>query len=120
MRTVTDYPYDVEVVENTFIPLRDGQQVAARIWLPVGAAAEPVPAVLEYIPYRKRDLTRGRDALNHPYIAGHGYACVRVDLRGSGDSDGVMTDEYRPRSTRTPRTSSPGSPSSPGATATSA
>src|SRR5690625_875925 len=97
MRTVTDYPYDVEVVENTFIPLRDGQQVAARIWLPVGADAEPVPAVLEYIPYRKRDLTRGRDALNHPYIAGHGYACVRVDLRGSGDSDGVMTDEYRPQ-----------------------
>ena len=30
----------------------------------------------------------------HPYVAGHGYACVRVDLRGSGDSDGVLTDEY--------------------------
>ncbi len=97
MRTVTDFPHDVEVIENTFIPLRDGQQVAARIWLPTGATARPVPAVLEYIPYRKRDMTRGRDALNHPYIAGHGYACVRVDLRGSGDSDGVMVDEYRPQ-----------------------
>ncbi|MEE6280848.1 CocE/NonD family hydrolase [Georgenia sunbinii] len=97
MRTVTDFPHDVEIIENTFIPLRDGQQVAARIWLPVDAATTPVPAVLEYIPYRKRDMTRGRDANNHPYIAGHGYACVRVDLRGSGDSDGVMTDEYRPQ-----------------------
>jgi predicted acyl esterase len=29
-----------------------------------------------------------RDALTHPYLAGHGYACVRVDMRGSGDSDG--------------------------------
>ncbi|GAA4418843.1 CocE/NonD family hydrolase [Georgenia halophila] len=95
MRTVTDLPHDIETVENVFIPLRDGQQVAARMWLPVDADAHPVPAVLEYIPYRKRDSTRGRDALNHPYIAGHGYACVRVDLRGSGDSDGILVDEYR-------------------------
>ena len=97
MRTVTDFPHEIEVIENTFIPLRDGQQVAARIWRPVDAEQHPVPAVLEYIPYRKRDSSRGRDTQNHPYIAGHGYACVRVDLRGSGDSDGVMVDEYRPQ-----------------------
>ncbi|MPV35888.1 CocE/NonD family hydrolase [Georgenia subflava] len=97
MRTVTDLPHEIEVVENVFIPTRDGQQVAARLWLPVDAEQHPVPAVLEYIPYRKRDSTRGRDAMNHPYIAGHGYACIRVDLRGSGDSDGVMVDEYRPQ-----------------------
>ena len=46
----------------------------------------PVPAILEYLPYRKRDGTTERDALTHPYFAGHGYACVRVDMRGSGDS----------------------------------
>ena len=97
MRTVTQFPHEIEVIENTFIPTRDGAQVAARIWRPVDAADRPVPAVLEYIPYRKRDSTRGRDAVNHPYLAGHGYACVRVDLRGSGDSDGVMVDEYRPQ-----------------------
>ena len=38
--------------------------------------------------------TATRDALMHPYIAGHGYACIRVDQRGSGDSDGVLVDEY--------------------------
>ena len=31
---------------------------------------------------------------HHPYFAGHGYAGVRVDLRGSGDSDGILLDEY--------------------------
>ncbi len=56
-----------------------------------------MPAILEYIPYRKRDVTRDEDALNHPYFAGHGYAAVRVDLRGSGDSEGVLQDEYLPQ-----------------------
>jgi uncharacterized protein len=97
VQTVTSFPHEIREIENAFIPLRDGQQVAARIWLPVDAEQRPVPAVLEYIPYRKRDVTRGRDALNHPYLAGHGYASVRVDLRGSGDSDGVLVDEYRPQ-----------------------
>ncbi len=50
--------------------------------------------MLEFIPYRKRDLTALRDSIHHPYMAGHGYACVRVDLRGSGESEGVLTDEY--------------------------
>lgn len=97
MRTVTEFPEDVRVIENVFIPLRDGAQLAARIWLPTYAEQKPVPAVLEYLPYRKRDSTRGRDAVNHPYIAGHGYVVARVDLRGSGDSDGVIVDEYRPQ-----------------------
>ncbi|KAF0845387.1 CocE/NonD family hydrolase [Nocardia caishijiensis] len=92
MHTVESFPYEVRVTENVFIPMRDGARLAARIWRPV--TEEPLPAVFEYIPYRKRDLTRGRDALNHPYLAGHGYVSVRVDLRGSGDSDGVLHDEY--------------------------
>ncbi|MDV7242391.1 MULTISPECIES: CocE/NonD family hydrolase [Rhodococcus] len=96
MQTVTAFPREVRTIENTFITMPDGARLAARIWLPVDADTDPVPAVLEYLPYRKRDSTRGRDALNHPYIAGHGYACVRVDMRGSGDSDGVLQDEYLP------------------------
>jgi uncharacterized protein len=84
----------IEHSENVFIPMSDGCRLAARIWRPVGSEQDPVPAILEYIPYRKRDLKRHRDALIHPYVAGHGYACVRVDLRGSGDSEGVLVDEY--------------------------
>ncbi|MFN2486000.1 MAG: CocE/NonD family hydrolase [Acidimicrobiia bacterium] len=73
----------------------DGARLAARIWRPVDSG--PVPAILEYLPYRKRFGTVVRDALTHPYLASHGYATVRVDLRGSGESDGILTDEYLPQ-----------------------
>ena len=87
-------PHAVREIENVFIPLRDGTKLAARIWLPVDAEAHPVPAILEYLPYRKRDGTAPRDAETHPFFAGHGYASVRVDIRGTGESDGVLLDEY--------------------------
>lgn len=90
----TDFPRAVREILNTWIPLSDGIRLAARMWLPEDAETEPVPAILEYIPYRKHDGTARDDALTHPYFAGHGYAAVRVDLRGSGDSDGLLFDEY--------------------------
>ena len=90
----TDYPHAVRELEHLWIPLADDTRLAARIWLPVDADTRPVPAILEYLPYRKNDDTAFRDALHHPYLAGFGYACVRVDLRGSGESDGILYDEY--------------------------
>ncbi|MDW7745433.1 CocE/NonD family hydrolase [Halomonas sp.] len=95
MRIVNDFPRRV-MEEETWIPLPDGSRLAARIWRPVDAELHPVPAILEYLPYRKRDLTAERDVQSHPYWAGHGYAGVRVDIRGTGESDGVLTDEYLP------------------------
>jgi uncharacterized protein len=95
--TVTSFPRKVKETENIFITLSDGTKLAARMWMPVDAAKHPVPALLEYLPYRKRDGTHVRDALTHPYLAGHGYACIRVDMRGNGDSDGLMEDEYTQR-----------------------
>ena len=94
MRTVIAFPRTVRVIENVWIPLPDGARLAARVWLPDDAEAEPVPALLEYLPYRKRDFMRARDEPMHHYFAGHGYASVRVDIRGSGDSDGALADEY--------------------------
>jgi putative CocE/NonD family hydrolase len=91
---VTSFPRPVRVIEHTLIPVKDGRSLAAKIWLPADAERTPVPAILEYLPYRKRDGTYERDSLTHPYLAGHGYAGVRVDIRGSGESDGVLTDEY--------------------------
>ncbi|MEJ2321178.1 MAG: CocE/NonD family hydrolase, partial [Gammaproteobacteria bacterium] len=96
MHVVTEFPHRVRIIENAWIPVTDGLRLAARIWLPESAESHPVPAILEYIPYRKRDSTRGRDDVMHGYFAGHGYACVRVDIRGSGDSEGVLEDEYLP------------------------
>lgn len=89
-----DFPHPIEHHRHIEIPLQDGTRLAARVWLPKGADRRPVPAILEYIPYRRNDRTAQRDSLMHPYFAGHGYASVRVDLRGSGDSDGILSDEY--------------------------
>ena len=91
---VASFPHAVEEIENTWIPLADGCRLGARIWLPRDARRNPVPAILEYLPYRKRDGTAERDELTYPYYAGHGYAGVRVDMRGNGESDGLMFDEY--------------------------
>jgi len=94
MKNIHRFPHAVRVIENLWIPMSDGCRLAARIWLPASAETAPVPAILEYIPYRKRDFTRARDEPIHHYFAGYGYAAVRVDLRGSGDSDGLLLDEY--------------------------
>jgi predicted acyl esterase len=76
----------------------DGCELAMRIWLPDGP--EPVPAILEATPYRKDDFTRARDRERHPWFAEHGYAAVRLDLRGSGASGGLLVDEYTDREQR--------------------
>lgn len=94
MKVTTDFAFEVDETTNFYIPVSDGVRLAARMWLPKGAKTNPVPAILEAIPYRKRDGTFIRDALTHPYLAGHGYACIRLDLRGCGESEGVFEDEY--------------------------
>lgn len=82
----------VRQTEHCWIAMPDGVRLSARIWWPEGRG--PFPAILEYIPYRKRDMVRARDERNHPYFAAHGYVCLRVDMRGSGDSEGHMPDMY--------------------------
>ena len=94
MKVVEQFTDKIRHIEHCWIPMADGIRLAARIWMPEGAESKPVPAIFEYIPYRKRDGVRLRDETMHPYFAGHGYACIRVDIRGSGDSEGVLSDEY--------------------------
>ena len=91
----SDLPFDV-IDEEIYITVSDGTRLAARIWRPVADATATFPAILEYIPYRKRDGTRTRDEEQHGYLAAHGYVCARVDMRGSGDSEGIQMDEYLP------------------------
>ena len=94
MKIVSEFPRRVRLlIENTWIPLSDGCRLAARIWLPEDAEDDPVPTILNYIPYRKNE-GMAMDAPDQRYVAGHGYAFVRVDIRGSGDSDGLLPGEY--------------------------
>ena len=88
----TEFPHQVRIVESLMVPLPDGTRLAARMWLPEGEGSWPV--ILEYLPYRQRDGTRSRDQGTHMYLAGHGYACLRLDIRGTGDSEGLIDDEY--------------------------
>ncbi len=83
--------------EDHWITLRDGTRLATRIWMPDCAQDRPVPAVLEYLPYRKRGGTEARDESTYPVFAAAGIAGVRVDIRGSGESEGVIDGEYTPR-----------------------
>jgi putative CocE/NonD family hydrolase len=96
MSVVDDFPHTVREVEHAWIPMSDGCRLAARLWLPRDAERTPVPALIEYIPYGKRIGTRDRDEAMHRWFAGHGMAAVRIDLRGSGESEGVLRDEYLP------------------------
>jgi predicted acyl esterase len=77
---------------DVWIPMSDDTRLAATLYLPADQA--PVPVLLEALPYRKDDLTSG---YRHDYLRfrdEHGFAVCRVDLRGTGSSQGVATDEY--------------------------
>lgn len=95
MQVVDIDPASVQV-RDLWIPMADGVRLRARVWLPADAAERPVPTLLEYLPYRLDDWTSVRDSERHPWYAAHGYASVRVDVRGTGGSDGLFEDEYSP------------------------
>ncbi|KAG6962530.1 hypothetical protein JG688_00008553 [Phytophthora aleatoria] len=87
---------EVQVLENVWIPVDAETRLSARIWLPKSSAAK-FSVVLEYIPYRKSDWTSTRDASNHVWLAQRGFAVARVDIRGSGNSEGHYYGEYTPQ-----------------------
>ncbi|KAG5499938.1 hypothetical protein GH5_04076 [Leishmania sp. Ghana 2012 LV757] len=94
-RVCTNPPHPTRFVEHIDITLTDGIRLAARLFMPQDASSvHRYPAILEYIPYRKRNGTRIRDEPMHGFFAGQGYVSVRVDTRGSGESDGLLLDEY--------------------------
>lgn len=82
------------IIENEWITLKDGTRLAARLWIPQTDAGARVPVVLEYLPYRKRDVTRRVNNATGERLAQSGIAYARVDIRGSGDSDGLLLGEY--------------------------
>jgi putative CocE/NonD family hydrolase len=85
--------------EEAWIPMPDGVRLAATLYLPVEApAGAPFPPVLEYLPYRKDDGLLERDHLLYGYVVRRGFVGARVDIRGTGRSEGHLPDgEYTER-----------------------
>ncbi len=87
-------PYEVQSIEGVRLPMPDKTLLRGRLWLPKVPRGIRVPAIFNYCPYHWRIFTRDDDEQRFPYFASHGYAGVRVDIRGSGSSDGRPQDEY--------------------------
>jgi uncharacterized protein len=78
--------------------MSDGVRLAATLYMPLDPPTESVPAVLEYLPYRKDDGMLERDLGLYPYLVSRGYVGARVDIRGTGRSEGRLPDgEYSER-----------------------
>jgi uncharacterized protein len=83
------------VERRSWIPIGDGVRLAASLYLPEAVeAGDAAPVVLEALPYRKDDVTASYRAEYERLCAEYGYAEARADLRGTGSSEGVATDEY--------------------------
>src|SRR5262245_37258950 len=93
--------YDVKVTHDVRIPVRDGLELSANLWMPVTKQkGEKFPAILEMIPYRKDDWRYIADHQRMHYFASHGLVGCRLDIRGTGSSPGVAMDEYTPAETQ--------------------
>jgi putative CocE/NonD family hydrolase len=85
--------YAVTETKDVLIPLSDGTRLAANLLLPDGAG--PQPAIIVYFPYLK-DGPSGR-ARAHDWqlhFASRGYACLTIDIRGTGASEGIAAPPF--------------------------
>jgi len=79
---------DDPIIEQVWISLDDGVRLAADIFMPRGESESgPYPVLLEYLPYRK-DEARSRNYSLYSYFLDAGYIVARVDIRGTGNSEG--------------------------------
>ena len=70
----------------------DGVELSATLFYPDDGDG-PWPALLEALPYRKDDATSSaRDYYGS--LADAGYVMCWLDVRGTGSSGGIATDEY--------------------------
>ena len=72
--------------------MRDGVCLSADVYRPDRPGR--FGAILEHIPYRKDDLRAMQDRGQNLVLAEAGFACIRLDVRGTGSSEGVAVDEY--------------------------
>jgi len=73
---------------EVMIPMPDGVNLATDLYMPADMkTGERLPVLLEYLPYRK-DEARGPRYPIYSYFARRGFVVARVDMRGTGNSQG--------------------------------
>jgi len=92
-------PDDGIEFHEAWIPMPDGVRLAADLWVPEGSDADvKYPVLLEYLPYRKNESRSPRNYPLFSYFVEHGYVVARVDIRGTGNSEGKLIEyEYTDR-----------------------
>jgi putative CocE/NonD family hydrolase len=104
LRPASGPVYRVAALRDVRIPVSDGLELSANLWLPepLGDGSGPLrfPAILEMIPYRKDDWRAASDESHGEWLAARGYAFCRLDVRGTGSSPGIALDEYSARETQ--------------------
>jgi putative CocE/NonD family hydrolase len=83
---------NVIVERDVGVVVRDGVRLSVDVYRPNRPGR--FPAILEHIPYRKDDLRAIEDRSQNSFLVNAGFACVRLDVRGTGSSAGVAADEY--------------------------
>lgn len=86
---------DIQFLRDVRIPMSDGVTLSAALWLP--EAPGKYPCIIDMIPYRWRDGIAARDKAVFEPLAKLGFACLRLDVRGAGESGGLIEDEYTER-----------------------
>jgi uncharacterized protein len=82
-------------IVRTWIPMSDGVRLAVTLYMPDHERPERLPPILEYLPYRKDDAMSDRDFDLYSYVVPRGFVGARVDIRGTGASEGILPDgEY--------------------------
>jgi hypothetical protein len=102
-RPASQPDHEVGVLRDVRIPVSDGLELSANLWLPIARPDDPderFPAVLEMIPYRKDDWRAAGDEGRGEWLAARGFAFCRLDVRGTGSSPGIALDEYTARETQ--------------------
>ncbi len=89
--------YPVDVDRRVFVEMDDGVLIALTVYRPDSHHDGPFPTIVESLPYRKDDAFYSADWGTYSYLAQRGFAGVRIDIRGTGASTGIIEDEYVPR-----------------------
>ena len=104
LRPASQPIHGVAALRDVRIPVSDGLELSANLWLPEplgdGTGPQVFPAILEMIPYRKDDWRAASDESRGEWLAARGFALCRLDIRGTGSSPGIALDEYTARETQ--------------------